>query len=101
MFKAQVDLMRSKLGYPKKGKNSCRRRDDVEISTVDAFQGAQKDIIILDTVTLDRSFTANPNRINVALTRARHHLVVVGKFIEGQLHPIWAHILQAARDSNG
>lgn len=51
----------------------------IQISTVDAFQGAEKDIIILSCVRSKQGlgFIDSPNRINVALTRAKHHLIVV------------------------
>lgn len=42
-------------------------------------QGAERDVIILSTtVTRPGSFAADSCRLNVALTRARHNLVVVG-----------------------
>ena len=43
-------------------------------------QGQEKDIIILTTVVTSGSaaFAGDPARLNVALTRARRHLVVVG-----------------------
>ena len=51
----------------------------VQVATVDAFQGAEKDVIVLTTsVTRPGAFAAEPCRLNVALTRARHNLVVVG-----------------------
>ncbi|KAJ2956256.1 hypothetical protein NQZ79_g7850 [Umbelopsis isabellina] len=44
----------------------------VQISTVDAFQGAEKEVIILCTVRTNPSnFIDNPQRINVALSRAK------------------------------
>ena len=55
------------------------RAEGVQVSTVDSFQGGEKDIVILSTVrTSPSDFLDNPRRINVALTRARHHLIVVG-----------------------
>lgn len=43
------------------------------------LQGQEKDIIILSTtVTRSSAFAANNQRLNVALTRARHHLLLVG-----------------------
>lgn len=54
----------------------------VQVATVDAFQGAEKDLIILTTATTRvggaGAFTGDAARLNVALTRARHNLVVVG-----------------------
>jgi len=60
--------------------------DDVSVDTVDAFQGSEREAII---VSLVRSNAENrsgfltvpeegPRRLNVALTRARKRLVVVG-----------------------
>ena len=54
----------------------------VQVATVDAFQGAEKDLIILTTATTRvggaGAFTGDAARLNVALTRAKHNLVVVG-----------------------
>jgi superfamily I DNA and/or RNA helicase len=58
---------------------------EVEISTVDAFQGREKEVIIFSvtaTNNLQRSYSLSSkgslNRINVALTRPRCKLIVVG-----------------------
>jgi superfamily I DNA and/or RNA helicase len=52
---------------------------DVEVNTVDAFQGREKDVIIFSVAaTSNLRFPSNPNRLNVALTRPRCKLVVVG-----------------------
>jgi hypothetical protein len=51
----------------------------VELCTVDRFQGHEADLVIL-SIASDRStsFLESPNRLNVALTRARYQRVVVG-----------------------
>jgi superfamily I DNA and/or RNA helicase len=45
-----------------------------------ALQGSEKDIIILATSISSRSgdFAGEAHRLNVALTRARHHLILTG-----------------------
>jgi superfamily I DNA and/or RNA helicase len=51
------------------------------VDTVDNFQGDERDIIILSLVAtnrLENSFMKVYNRINVAISRARCLLVIVG-----------------------
>jgi superfamily I DNA and/or RNA helicase len=53
------------------------------IDTVERLQGAERDVVLFsvtssDPDALDSLFLNNPNRFNVAMTRARHKLVVVG-----------------------
>lgn len=51
----------------------------VRINTVDSFQGHEADLVLLSTVNSHTTvFLCNPNRLNVALTRARYQCVVVG-----------------------
>lgn len=53
--------------------------DQVQVATVDSFQGAEKDMVILATTCHTRSdFCSDTLRLNVALTRARHHMLVLG-----------------------
>lgn len=56
---------------------------DVDVDTVDAFQGSQKDIIIYSTVRSSSNpygigFLKSEARINVAFSRARCLLIIVG-----------------------
>jgi senataxin len=57
-------------------------QDFIEINTVDAFQGREKDIIIFSCVRSSKErqlgFLSDYRRMNVAITRARHCLYVVG-----------------------
>ncbi|KAI7748568.1 hypothetical protein M8C21_000107, partial [Ambrosia artemisiifolia] len=54
----------------------------VKVKTVDGFQGGEEDIIILSTVRSNShgyvGFLSSPQRTNVALTRARHCLWILG-----------------------
>ena len=51
----------------------------VKSSTVDAFQGEERDVIILSTVKgYANLHVSNRERINVALTRAKRNLIVFG-----------------------
>lgn len=56
--------------------------DDLEIDTVDGFQGREKEAVVISCVrsnsTGEIGFLADTRRMNVALTRARRKLIVVG-----------------------
>ena len=52
----------------------------IESATVDKFQGAEKEVIILSTVRSKKlGFIEDRRRLNVALSRAKSLLIVVGK----------------------
>jgi len=54
------------------------KETDIKIDTVDKFQGRENRVIILSTVDNEiRKFTDNPNRLNVAISRAIEQLIVV------------------------
>lgn len=51
----------------------------IKLATVDYFQGQEADVVFLSMVNVHRDgFMDSPNRLNVAITRARYQLVVVG-----------------------
>jgi superfamily I DNA and/or RNA helicase len=51
----------------------------IELCTVDRFQGHEADLVIITFASArPTSFLESPNRLNVALTRARYQRVIVG-----------------------
>lgn len=51
----------------------------IKLATVDFFQGQEADLVFLSMVNTNRDgFLDSPNRLNVAITRARYQLVIVG-----------------------
>ncbi|HRI70214.1 MAG TPA: AAA domain-containing protein, partial [Polyangium sp.] len=60
---------------------------EIELCTVDRYQGHEADIVFLSFVRTEApGFLNSPNRLNVAVTRARYQLVLVGdrSFLERQ-----------------
>ena len=78
-YSAQVALIGGRLG-----KDSPNRWPNltVEVATVDSFQGRECDVVVYSTVRSNKErrigFLRDYRRINVALSRARELLVVVG-----------------------
>lgn len=51
----------------------------IELCTVDRFQGHEADLVILSIASRHAtSFLESPNRLNVALTRARYQRIIIG-----------------------
>ena len=70
---------------------------EVEIASVDAFQGREKDIIIISCVRSNEhqgiGFLADPRRLNVALTRAKYAAIVIGNPKVLSKQDLWNHLL--------
>jgi superfamily I DNA and/or RNA helicase len=61
-----------------------KQEEKLSVSVVDRFQGLERDIIIVDLVKsgagLHLGFLEVPNRINVALSRQKKLLIIVGDY---------------------
>ncbi|MBK8824455.1 MAG: AAA family ATPase [Anaerolineales bacterium] len=68
-YSAQVRYLRERL-------------PEIEIDSVDGFQGREKEVVIVSLVRSNREgevgFLSDTRRMNVALTRARRKLIVIG-----------------------
>ncbi|MFW5906795.1 MAG: IGHMBP2 family helicase [Candidatus Natronoplasma sp.] len=78
----QADLIGKKIG-----------EEDIEVDTVDGFQGREKEVIILSlTRSNDRNnigFLKDLRRLNVSITRARRKLVVIADSKTLSSHPAY------------
>src|SRR6266542_1063982 len=72
----------------------------LEVDTVDGFQGREKEAVIVSLVRSNDAgevgFLADVRRMNVALTRARAKLVVVGDGATVSRHPFYEAFLRHA-----
>lgn len=77
-YSAQVEYLTTRIDPD----NSRWKSLAIEIATVDSFQGRECDVVIYSTVRSNRNrrigFLKDYRRINVALSRAKDRLVVVG-----------------------
>ena len=84
-YSAQVQLLREMLP------------DGIRIGTVDGFQGREMEAIIISLVRSNREgevgFLAETRRMNVALTRARRKLIVIGDSATIASDPFYGRLL--------
>jgi superfamily I DNA and/or RNA helicase len=89
-YRAQAQALREQL-----------QAEELEVDTVDAFQGREKTAILLSLVRSNAEgtlgFLEDLRRINVALTRAKRHLFVVGDSATLGRHPFYARLVEHAQ----
>jgi len=78
-YQAQIYLLRRLI---KKSQKLRPIRRHITVETVDAFQGQERDVIIMSLVRANDNgqigFLQDLRRMNVALTRARHKVMIIG-----------------------
>lgn len=93
LYKQQVQLIDQILN----GSATELQHHRVTVSTVDAFQGAERKIILVSTVRANSrgqvGFADDTRRINVALTRAKHQCVIFAHVPTLQQNELWQRIL--------
>ncbi|XP_067642224.1 regulator of nonsense transcripts 1 homolog isoform X1 [Eurosta solidaginis] len=84
------------------GSLHSRLYQEIEIASVDAFQGREKDIIIMSCVRSNErqgiGFLNDPRRLNVALTRSKYGTIIVGNPKVLSKQPLWNHLLNFYKD---
>ncbi len=94
-YRAQAALIREHL----------LELEGLEIDTVDAFQGREKEAILVSLVRSNGNqtigFLEDLRRINVAITRARRHLFIVGDSATLTGHPFFARLFDEAQAQQG
>lgn len=73
---------------------------DIEIGSAEQYQGREKPIMMISTVRSNCDnvgFLADAKRLNVALTRARSLMIVVGNTETLQQDPLWKKFLDYCR----
>ncbi|MCF7876032.1 IGHMBP2 family helicase [Candidatus Bipolaricaulota bacterium] len=84
--------------------NSRHDQENLEIKTVDGFQGREKEVIVISFVRSndgqELGFLTDERRLNVSLTRARRKLVMVGDAETLSNHTRYAELLQYVKNND-
>jgi len=94
-YRAQVQYLRSLL---KKREYFKPFRQLITVNTVDGFQGQERDIIIISLVRSNDEgqigFLRDLRRMNVAITRARMKLIILGDVSTMSRHPFYRRLYE-------
>ncbi|MEN6338317.1 MAG: IGHMBP2 family helicase, partial [Phycisphaerales bacterium] len=86
-YAAQVRLLRERLSVP-----------GLEIDSVDGFQGREKEAVVISLVRSNPQgeigFLQDVRRMNVAMTRARRKLLLVGDSATLSAHPFYRRMIE-------
>ena len=78
------------------------KMSEVDVGTVDSFQGAETDLVIISAVRSnlqkELGFLRDERRLNVAITRAKRGLIVVGDTTVLRSCKHWAAMLDSCRE---
>ncbi|GAB4849929.1 hypothetical protein Ancab_029229 [Ancistrocladus abbreviatus] len=107
-YKCQLSFLRSRFSR----EFGSSVTSEIEFNTVDGFQGREVDILIVSTVratdpcsaprvkSTSIGFVADVRRMNVALTRARLSLWILGNTRTLQTNCDWAALIKDAKERN-
>ncbi len=94
-YDGQVQQLRALL--------AARCEEGLEVDTVDGFQGREKEAVVVSLTRANEAgevgFLSDVRRMNVALTRARKKLVVVGDGATVARHPFYEAFVRHAQET--
>lgn len=101
-YRAQVQYLRRLL---KKREFFKPYRKLISVNTVDGFQGQERDVILISLVRANDDgeigFLRDLRRMNVAITRARMKLIILGDADTMCRHPFYKKLYDYVRQLNG
>ena len=101
-YKAQVSWLRRNA----KKRNVLRRlKGKIAINTIDGFQGQERNVVFISLVRSNDDgkigFLSDLRRMNVAMTRARMKLVIIGSAATLTRHPFYEKLFLSQKKENG
>ena len=101
-YKAQVSWLRRNA----KKRNVLRwLKGKIAINTIDGFQGQERDVVFISLVRSNDDgkigFLSDLRRMNVAMTRARMKLVIIGSAATLTRHPFYEKLFLSQKKENG
>lgn len=100
-YRAQVQYLRRLI---RKRESFKPYRHSISVNTVDGFQGQERDIILISLVRSNEQgqigFLNDLRRMNVAITRARMKLIILGDKATLCRHPFYRKLNEAIESTN-
>lgn len=101
-YKAQVQYLRGRI---KESSFLRPFRSLITVNTVDGFQGQERDVIFISLVRANEDgqigFLNDLRRMNVAITRARMKLIILGDASTLTKHPFYKKLMAFIQQLNG
>ncbi|XP_028854584.1 putative helicase mov-10-B.1 isoform X2 [Denticeps clupeoides] len=107
-FRKQVEKIKKTL----KAVNDLKEWSNIKVGSVEEFQGQERLIVLVSTVRssinyvkMDQDFSigflANAKRFNVAMTRAKALLIVIGNPVILMKNPTWERFIRYCEEEGG
>jgi ATP-dependent RNA/DNA helicase IGHMBP2 len=101
-YKQQINLLKNQFEH---SPDLQKYKENISVNTIDSFQGQERDIVYISlTRSNDKGeigFLSDIRRMNVAMTRARKKLVVIGDSATLGQHSFYADFIEYAEKKGG
>jgi superfamily I DNA and/or RNA helicase len=101
-YKQQINLLKTQFEH---SPDLQKYKENISVNTIDSFQGQERDIVYINlTRSNDKGeigFLSDIRRMNVAMTRARKKLVVIGDSATLGQHSFYAKFIEYAEKKGG
>jgi len=106
VLQSEIGIITPYVAQKDKIKMKIEKFEEIQVNSVDAFQGSEKNFIIVSTVRSNHpqkaiGFLTDPNRFNVMVSRAKISFIVIGNLNYLQsAHPMWSNFVSYAKSKD-